>query len=181
MTSQERQVHCSDELSLRIQRQVGAVERAVMTSKLDRQIMTARLHAITGNDPKNINEASGAIFYVVMYAAATVGFNIDCPDWRIVRGALNTIYELSAEDDVDGLIRTPILSGLDAIERIKNEMPTSALARGVIDMSMRVRHGNGILGGNFMNLAKGLSPDGNRFVTKNRVLSVCAVKEVVGA
>lgn len=150
--------------------------RTVLVSKLNRQLLTARLHAITGNDTSNINEACGAIFYVVMYAAKTVKFDITCPDWRIVRGALNVIYELDEGDDPNhATVRMPVLAGLDAIERIKGHLKQLPLARGVMDMSLRIQYGKGIVSAHLQNLSKGLTPNGNEFFDKNGKLAVRAV------
>lgn len=110
----------NDLASIQMQDRVDQITRAVVVSKFDRQIRAAKLHAITGNDAANINEACGAIFFVVMYAANTVGFGIDGPDWRIVRGALNVIYELDDGDIPKETDRRPILAGLAAIERLKS-------------------------------------------------------------
>lgn len=46
-----------------------------------------------------------------------------------------------------------------------------------MDMSFRIQLGTGVTVNHFMNLAKGLSPDGNRFVAGKGKLSVCAVSE----
>ena len=100
---------------------MNLVLRAVIANKWAKTALNAHIHALIGNNSEKLVNEAGRVFFVVLGAirADKIGvIDPDEPDVRILRGAVNAVYDQAGEPVIDALRRASIVSGLLAAERL---------------------------------------------------------------
>lgn len=117
------------------------VTRALFLRDWTVAAVTGRIHAMIGGDSDKLVHGAGSIFFVVLGAALTQGMSAEHADIRILRGATNALAQQAGQPTVDESLRPAIVSGLDACERLLDELSPKALAESAIDLALRLRQG----------------------------------------
>lgn len=121
---------------------INLVERALIAQRWQKDAIDAHIHAFTGEDSSRLVDLSGRMFYVALGAAVATGLDQDSPDIRIIRGAVNAVYDQAGEETIQGGRRASILSGLHAVARVAEKVSTKALTDAACDMESRLRDGH---------------------------------------
>lgn len=100
---------------------MNPVLRAVIAQKWQQTAVDAHIHALMGdNSDKLVNDA-GRVFFVVLGAVIDCQdafIDKDSPDVRILRGAVNAVYDQAGEAEISAERRASITSGLLAAQRL---------------------------------------------------------------
>lgn len=115
------------------------VERAVIEQRWRETAVNAEIHALIGGDGQKLANEAGRVLFVVLGAALADGLGADDPDIRVVRGAVNAIYDQVDEPEVDGLRRASIVSGLQAGQRVLARVPRKAVIDAACDLALKLR------------------------------------------
>jgi hypothetical protein len=118
------------------------VERAVIAQKWTQTAVNAEIHALIGNDSDKLVNEAGRIFYVVLGAAIESGMSPDVPDVRILRGAVNAVYDQAGEAEINETRRLSIISGLQAARRITEVVAYKALVNTACDLHLKLKTGD---------------------------------------
>lgn len=120
----------------------GPVARAVARAQWTATGVDAQLQALIGSDARTLCNKAGKMFFVILGAAITEGLSPDEPDLRIVRGAVNAVYDIADLTELPESARAPINSGLDAVKRLAARMTTRALADACFDLQSKLASGD---------------------------------------
>ena len=124
---------------------MNLVLRAVIAAKWNQTALNANIHALIGNNSdKMVNEA-GTVFYVVLgalQADKSADVDADSPDIRILRGAVNAIYDQAGNDHIDAARRASIVSGLLAAQRLIKLIPRKLVVDSACDLAGKLNHGH---------------------------------------
>lgn len=118
---------------------MNMVERALVARDWQQKVATSRIHAIMGDSAQALVDQSGRVFYVVLVAALESGADMDLPEIRIIRGAINAVHEQAGEDPIDQLRRAAILNGLQAAVRLLDAIPYPAIVRAACDLETKLK------------------------------------------
>lgn len=118
------------------------VARAIVVQKWTAKGVDAQIAAILGSSARTLCNLAGRCFYVVLGAAAAEGMHHDDPDVRVIRGAVNEMYDTADLVDVPERSRAPIVSGLEAVQRLTTRLKVKSLADAHFDMERRLAAGD---------------------------------------
>lgn len=120
---------------------MNPVMMAVLAQKWSQLGVRAQIHALTGMDTRRLVNYAGKILWTAIDSAIRDGLDIEQPDMRIVRGGVNAVYDQFQREAVDESLRQPILSGLEAAERLLAQCKQKTIVQSVIDLDIRLRRG----------------------------------------
>ena len=121
---------------------LNPVERAVIAQKWTQTAVNAEIHALIGNDSDKLVNEAGRIFYVVLGAAIESGMAPDVPDVRILRGAVNAVFDQAGEVEISETRRMGIISGLRAARRITESVSYKALVNSACELHLKLKTGD---------------------------------------
>lgn len=110
------------------------VARAVAVQQWTQQGIDAQLQAFMGADARKVCNAVGRMLFVALGAAITEGLSADEPDLRVIRGAVNSLYDMADLEDVPEGMRQSVISGLEAVKRIAARVKVKSLADAHFDL-----------------------------------------------
>lgn len=114
-------------------------ERALIARDWYTGIATARIVAMVGEGGLAIVNRAGGVFYVILGACREAEIPVDDLDVRILRGAVNAVYDQAENDSVDELQRQAIVGGLEASVRLIERLEHAQLVRAACDLSLKLR------------------------------------------
>ena len=117
---------------------LNGVAAAMFAAQWKREAVTGRLHALIGGNSDKLVNGAGRIFFVVLTAAARTT-DMDTPDMRILRGAIEALHDQAGEAEVSEVRRAGIVSGLQACDRLMVDLSTKDLAEAALYMEARLR------------------------------------------
>lgn len=120
---------------------LNGVAAAMFAAQWKREAVTGRLHALIGGNSDKLVNGAGRIFFVVLTAAARTT-DMDTPDMRILRGAIEALHDQAGEAEVSEVRRAGIVSGLQACDRLLEGLTQKALAEAALYMEARLRAGD---------------------------------------
>lgn len=129
---------------------IGPVHRALAYRQWTDEGVEAQIHAITGADPKELANLAGRMFFTVLGAAMAAGMTGDEPDLRIVRGAVNAVYDQVDQPVITPAARAAINSGLEAVKRLAQQFTQRQIVDAHFDMLTKLRVGD-VLMSDFQN------------------------------
>lgn len=117
------------------------VERAVLVARWKSDAVSGRIHALIGEDSDKMVNGAGRIFYVVLGACAAHADSVDVdgPDLRILRGAVNALHEQAEVPEIAEARRAAVLSGLEACERLMPPLSQRALSDAALGLELKLR------------------------------------------
>lgn len=121
---------------------LNGVAAAMFAAQWKREAVTGRLHALIGGNSDKLVNGAGKIFFVVLTAAAKSDADMDTPDMRILRGAIEALHDQAGEAEVSEVRRAGIVSGLQACDRLLEGLTQKALAEAALYMEARLRAGD---------------------------------------
>lgn len=121
---------------------ISPVERAVLAQKWRKSAVNARIHALLGDDSKELVRLSGRMFFVAAGAVKLAEIPKDDVDVRILRGAVNAMAEQAGEPEIPEVRRRAIDIGLQAVGRIVDRVghEVVTLAACVLELKLRSGH-----------------------------------------
>lgn len=120
----------------------GPVARAVARAQWSATGVDAQIQVLMGSDARTLCNKAGRMFFVILGAAIAEGFDADDLDLRIVRGAVNAVYDIANLTEVPEASRAPINSGLEAVKRLASRMTTRSLADACFDLEAKLARGD---------------------------------------
>ena len=120
---------------------LNGVAAAMFAAQWKREAVTGRLHALIGGNSDKLVNGAGRIFFVVLTAAARKT-DMDSPEMRILRGAIEALHDQAGEATVSEIRRAGIISGLHACDRLMDGLSTKDLAESALYMEARLRAGD---------------------------------------
>ncbi len=124
---------------MRITRKIGMVERAIIAQKWKRESVDAQIHALMGNNSKEMVHLAGKMLYVALGAALAEKIDADDVDVRIIRGAVNAVHDQAENPVIDPLRRASIVSGLEAVSRLCQRVARKSLIDSACDLALKMR------------------------------------------
>lgn len=121
---------------------ISMVERAIIAQRWQKDAIDAHIHAFTGENSDKLVDLSGRMFYVALGAAVAAGLDPESSDIRIIRGAVNAVYDQAGQEEIQGGRRASILSGLQACARVAEKVSAKDLTDAACDMELRLRAGH---------------------------------------
>ncbi len=118
---------------------VNLVERAVIAQQWRLNVATSRIHALIGDNSKELVSQSGRVFFVVLGAALQHQLAADHPEIRIVRGAVNATHDQAGVEPIDQLHRASIAAGLEASVRLLRVLPYPAVVKSACELAAKLR------------------------------------------
>lgn len=118
---------------------IGPIHRAVAYKQWTEQGVDAQIHALMGGDPKQMCNLAGRMFFTILGAAMTEKLSAEEPDLRIVRGAVNAVYDQVDAEQVSESLRASIASGLEATKRIAARVSQRAIVDSHFSMLDKLR------------------------------------------
>lgn len=94
------------------------LEVAILRRKWSQQGLDAQIHALAGDSVDALMGKAGSMFWVVLWATHKDPAFAESPDRRIIRGAVSTIGNIAAVDQIRDEHRAAVSSGLEAVKRI---------------------------------------------------------------
>ena len=119
------------------QNKLTPVERAVAAAKWKKQLTSAHLHALMGDDLVGMISRVCAIFYIIGSAAHKA--NIYNTDIKIVHGSCRTALDVVYAQNVTPIQRSTLEAGLLATERVKDQIPEKYLVEASITTSLLIK------------------------------------------
>ena len=133
---------------------INLVERALIAQQWRQQVATSRIHALMGENSRELVDQAGRVFFVVLGAAISEGLSADLPELRVIRGAVNATHDQAGTELIDATRRASILAGLEAAARLLAVLPYSALVRSACELAAKLKHQDVMLT-DFQSLLKG--------------------------
>lgn len=118
---------------------VNLVERALIAAEWRQGVATARIHALMGDNARELVHQAGKVFFVVLGAALQQQMPADQPEIRVIRGAVNATHDQAGEDPVDPLRRASIYAGLEACARLLAELPYPSVVRAACELAAKLK------------------------------------------
>lgn len=118
---------------------IGMVERAIIAQKWKLESVDAKIHALIGDNSREMVHLAGKMLYVALGAALSENMSAEHPDIRIMRGAVNAVHDQAENPVIDPLRRASIVSGLEAVSRISKMVPPKALTDAACDLALKMR------------------------------------------
>jgi hypothetical protein len=120
-------------------KRISMVERALIAADWRTNIATSRIHAIMGDNSDALCNRAGSVMFVVLGAALAAGTDENDAEIRIMRGAVNVLYEQSGAASVLLANRAPLLSGLEAAVRLLVRLPAKAIVDAACDLHLKLK------------------------------------------
>lgn len=124
---------------------LNMVERAVIAAQWRQNVATSRIHALMGENTRELVNQSGRVFFVVLGAAIEVEVDVDLPEIRVIRGAVNATHDQAGVEPIDPARRASILAGLDASVRLLEVLPYPSVVRSACDLAIKLRRSDVVL------------------------------------
>lgn len=109
-------------------------QKAVVRRAWQADNVKASIHALIGQDVKELTRQAGGIIYAVMAACEDAGIEKDDPDVRILYAAGEAILGLAKETEIDAPQRELIAAGLAAGERLQPRLSLASIHRAAHDV-----------------------------------------------
>ena len=123
---------------------ISPVERAVIAQKWRKTAVTARIHALMGDDSKELVRLAGRMMFVAAGAVKLADVPRDDVDVRILRGAVNAMAEQAGNPVIPEERRRAIDVGLQAVGRIVDRVGHEVVTLAACVMEMKLRSGHNI-------------------------------------
>lgn len=94
------------------------IEARILRDRWKTQGLDAQIHAMTGGNGEAIMSKAGSMFWVVLWASKRQGVDKDSPDLRMIRGAVNTLADMTSGHQITELQRGAVSAGLYAVDRL---------------------------------------------------------------
>lgn len=120
-------------------RGISPVERAVICAKWRKDMIDSKIHALIGDDSDRVVNLAGRMFFVALGAALHEEIGSDDADIRIIRGAVNAMYDQAGEAQIANQRRASIASGLEAVSRLCQRVEQKSLNDAACDLELRLR------------------------------------------
>lgn len=121
---------------------ISMVERAVIAEKWRKSSIDAKINAWLGDDSDRVVDLAGRMFYVALGAARIEDISEDDLDVRIIRGAVNAVYDQAGQPEVARQHRASIASGLEAVSRFCKRVKQESLTASACDLELKLRFGD---------------------------------------
>jgi hypothetical protein len=121
---------------------LNMVERALLAQRWRKESVSAGIHAMIGEDAEKLVNTAGKTAYVILGACAAANLSHDLPDIRILRGAVNAIYDQADQQDIPEHRRASIVSGLEACNRLLPLLTQRQVSDAALDLELRLLHGD---------------------------------------
>lgn len=118
---------------------LSLLERAVIEKQWHSTTVTARIHTLIGNSSEGMVNAAGRVFFVVLGAAVAEHSDAEQVDIRIIRGAVNSVFDLAGQEDISDERRASIDSGLRAAERLVPTFARRSLTDSACELELKLR------------------------------------------
>lgn len=133
---------------------VNLVERAVIAAQWRQNVATARIHALMGENARELVNQAGRVFFVVLGAAIQQRLSADRLELRILRGAVNATHDQAGVEPIDPVRRASILAGLEAAAKMLHELPHPALVCAACVLAAKLKNSDVCMSG-FQKLIEG--------------------------
>lgn len=120
-------------------RSISPVERAVICAKWRKDMIDSKIHVLIGDDSDRMVNLTGRMFFVALGAARHEEISADDADIRIIRGAVNAMYDQAEEPEIAIQRRASIASGLEAVSRLCRRVQQKSLNNAACDLELRLR------------------------------------------
>jgi hypothetical protein len=97
--------------------------KAQIRAKWNGEAVKAQIHALTGADKDKVLAFGSILFFVASACAMWMGWNGDEPEYRIIRGSVNALDDLSDRAEITDVDRGAIYAGMMAAQKIIQETP----------------------------------------------------------
>lgn len=121
---------------------LNPVLRAVIAARWQSTALNAHIHALIGNNAEKMVNEAGSVFFVLLHAAQACGVDADEVDMRIIRGAVNAVYDQVDQATVPTLRRASIVSGLQAAQRLHATLPRKAITTAACTLAIALERGH---------------------------------------
>lgn len=121
-------------------RGLSLVERAVIEQRWRETLTDAQLHALIGDDSDNFVNAAGRVLFVILGACMEDVIDHDMPEVRIIRGAVNALYEQAGDARIEASRRRAIRAGLHACVDLMPILSRKSLIDAAVDLELRLHH-----------------------------------------
>jgi hypothetical protein len=123
-------------------RHIHPVTKAVIAATWDAGRVDAEIHAFMGDDSDKLVNAAGKRFFVILGAVIAQGLHHDDPDIRIIRGAVNAVYDQAGEASIQADRRASITSGLQAVVRLQDRIELRYITAAAVDLARKLFSGD---------------------------------------
>jgi hypothetical protein len=121
---------------------VGPLHRAIAYQQWSATGVDAQIHAILGGNPTELCNLAGRMFFTILGASITEKLDPEDRDIRIVRGAVNAVYDQVDATEISPANRASILSGLEAVKRLASAMKQRSIVDSHFDLINKLRTGH---------------------------------------
>lgn len=121
---------------------ISMVERAIIASRWLKASIDAHIHALIGSNSDKLVDLSGRMFYVALGAAMAERIDPSDPDLRIIRGAVNAVYDQAGDEQIRDIRRASIISGLHAVGRLSERVQAKSLIDSACNLELMLRSGD---------------------------------------
>ena len=118
---------------------INMVERAIIANKWKLESVDAKIHALIGDNSREMVHLAGKMLYVALGAALAEKMDSDDVDVRIIRGAVNAVHDQAEVAAIDPLRRASIVSGLEAVSRLCQRVERKSLIDSACDLALKMR------------------------------------------
>ena len=121
---------------------LNLVQRALLARRWQKDAVAAGIHAMIGEDAGKLVNYAGKTAYVILGACAAANLSADLPDIRILRGAVNAIYDQADQQAIPQERRLAIVSGLEACNRLLPLLTQRQVSDAALDLELRLQRGD---------------------------------------
>jgi hypothetical protein len=118
---------------------LSLIERAMIEKQWHATAVSAQIHALIGDDSREMVNKAGRVMYVALGAAIAEELDPDMPEIRILRGACNAVYDQAGEPEIPAARRASIVSGLEACERLIPALERKSLIDAACELALKMR------------------------------------------
>ncbi len=113
----------------------AAIVRAEVAKKWQHDVLVADIRVLEEKDGRDLVHAAGKVFYVVLGALAAIDADHDILEVRVLRGAVNALYDQAEVAEVTEARRNALRAGLNACLTLIPNLPQDA----IIDAALVLR------------------------------------------
>lgn len=104
------------------------IERQILRRNWSQHSIDASIHALAGENTAAMMDKAGGLFWVVLHATREESSPLKhSPERRIIRGAVNTLGEMSSDPTITDSRRASVWAGLQAVQRIAPQIEAEKL------------------------------------------------------
>lgn len=95
----------------------GLIERALIEREWHQKVIDAQIHALCGDNPQGLVDATGRVLFVILEAAAIDGYDFPQGEFQAINFAIVSMYDQVDNAQICLDHRARIICGLESAEK----------------------------------------------------------------